>query len=92
MLTKSLACEWGNYGIRVNAIAPGYIMTPGVAALEEAGVRDFDAIRARAPIGRLGEPREIAAAAVFLASPNASYITGTTYRVDGGWSAFGDCV
>ena len=92
MLTKSLACEWARHGIRVNAIAPGYIMTPGVAALEEAGVRDFGAIRARAPIGRLGEPNEIADAAVFLASSAASYITGTTYRVDGGWSAFGDTV
>jgi NAD(P)-dependent dehydrogenase (short-subunit alcohol dehydrogenase family) len=91
MLTKSLACEWARHGIRVNAIAPGYIMTPGVAALEEAGVRDLGAIRARAPIGRLGQPGEIAEAATFLASPNASYITGTTYRVDGGWSAFGDC-
>ncbi|MDJ0979700.1 MAG: glucose 1-dehydrogenase [Erythrobacter sp.] len=92
MLTKSLACEWARHGIRVNAIAPGYIMTPGVAALEQAGVRDFDAIRARAPIGRLGEPDEIADAAMFLASPGASYITGTTYRVDGGWTAFGDTV
>lgn len=90
MMTRSLACEWAKHGIRVNAIAPGYIMTPGVAALEQAGVRDFDAIRQRAPIGRLGEPGEIARAVLFLASSGASYITGTTYRVDGGWSAFGD--
>lgn len=92
MLTKSLACEWAKHGIRVNAIAPGYIMTPGVAALEEAGVRNFESIRARTPIGRLGAPGEIANIADFLASSRASYINGATYRVDGGWSAFGDTV
>jgi NAD(P)-dependent dehydrogenase (short-subunit alcohol dehydrogenase family) len=90
MLTKSLACEWARHGIRVNAVAPGYIATPGVAVLEKTGLRDFGAIRRRTPLGRLGQPSEIATAVEFLGSSSASYMTGTTYSVDGGWSAFGD--
>lgn len=90
MLTRTLACEWAAHGIRVNTVAPGYIATPGVAALESAGKRDLDTVRARTPLGRLGKPEEIAAVVAFLASEEASYVTGATYAVDGGWSAFGD--
>ena len=90
MLTKSLACEWAVHGIRVNAVAPGYIATPGLMALEQAGLRDLSAIRRRIPMGRLGDPVEIADAVAFLASDAASYVTGTSYAVDGGYSAYGD--
>ena len=90
MMTRSLACEWAAHGVRVNAVAPGYVATPGVMALEKAGRRTLDAVRSRTPMGRLGEPHEIAAAVAFLASSDASYMTGTCLSVDGGWSAFGD--
>ncbi|MEO5640158.1 MAG: glucose 1-dehydrogenase [Sphingomicrobium sp.] len=90
MMTRSLACEWAEHGIRVNAVAPGYIATPGVAALEQSGKRDLSEIRRRTPLGRLGEPAEIAHAVAFLASQDASYITGSTLSVDGGWAAYGD--
>ena len=90
MLTRSLACEWAARGTRVNAVAPGYIATPGVAALERSGKRDLGEVRRRTPLGRLGKPEEVAGTVAFLLSDAASYISGTTLSVDGGWSAFGD--
>lgn len=89
-MTRSLAIEWAAAGIRVNAVAPGYIATPGVTELETSGKRSLDAVRRRIPVGRLGRPEEIADAIAFLASADASYITGAIVAVDGGWSAFGD--
>ncbi|WP_420177412.1 SDR family NAD(P)-dependent oxidoreductase [Kerstersia gyiorum] len=88
-MTRAMAVEWGNQGIRVNAIAPGYVTTALTLALQDKGALDMQAIARRTPLGRLGEPEEIAAAAAFLVSPAASYITGTTLSVDGGWAVKG---
>lgn len=90
MMTRNLACEWASAGLRVNTVAPGYIETPAVLALRDAGRAPFEAVIRRTPMGRLGTPEEVARAILFLASPAASYVTGATLSIDGGWSAFGD--
>ena len=88
-LTKVLACEWARYNINVNAIAPGFCRTEMVEDLIKKGHFYEQAIARRTPAGRLGEPEDIAHAAVFLASEESSFITGHTLVVDGGWSAYG---
>lgn len=85
-LTKALANEWAPKGIQVNAIAPGYIVTDNTEALRDDATRNRQILE-RIPAGRWGEPTDIAAAAVFLASPAANYITGAILNVDGGWLA-----
>ena len=80
-LTKAAARELASRGITVNAIAPGYIATDMTAALPE---KTREAITAQIPLGRVGSPEEVAAAAVFLASDMAAYITGQVLSVDGG--------
>jgi NAD(P)-dependent dehydrogenase (short-subunit alcohol dehydrogenase family) len=87
-LTRGLAVEWARLGIRVCAVAPGYIRTPMVADLEGRGLADLMAVRRRIPMGRIGRPDEVAEAIFFLASDQARYITGATLVVDGGWRAF----
>jgi NAD(P)-dependent dehydrogenase (short-subunit alcohol dehydrogenase family) len=95
MLTKILATEWGRYNVRVNAIAPGYTLTPLLKGLIERGERNPEMILRRTPIGKMVEPEDIANAALFLASDRARYITGITLPVDAGfladgaWAAFG---
>jgi len=86
-LTKSLAIAWVDHGVRINAIAPGWIETKLNAALKDEEPERYRAIIARTPMKRWGTPAEVAAAAVFLASPAASFITGTTMIVDGGYAA-----
>lgn len=86
-LTKCLAVEWGRYNIRVNAVAPTFIHTPGTeAALSDEDFR-ADVVERIAGLHRIGEPMEVAGAVVFLASPAASLITGHTLLIDGGWTA-----
>jgi meso-butanediol dehydrogenase / (S,S)-butanediol dehydrogenase / diacetyl reductase len=85
-LTRSLAIDWAEHGVRVNAVAPGFTVTP----MTEAFFQNETFTRAatnRIPLGRLLEADEIAAAIVFLASPLASAVTGVLLPVDGGWTA-----
>jgi NAD(P)-dependent dehydrogenase (short-subunit alcohol dehydrogenase family) len=86
-LTKCLSVEWGKYNIRVNAVAPTFIRTPGTeSALADPAFRN-DVIERIAALHRVGEPMEVAGAVVFLASSAASLITGHTLLIDGGWTA-----
>jgi NAD(P)-dependent dehydrogenase (short-subunit alcohol dehydrogenase family) len=84
-LTKSLAIAWAASGVRVNAIAPGWIETVLTAPLWNDAERK-QTITARTPLGRWGQPADIAGAALFLASPAAAFITGIILPVDGGYS------
>lgn len=88
-LTRSLACEWGPSGVRVNCVAPGYVRTPLVSQLEDDGKIDVQRINGRTPLGRMGVPMEIAHAVAYLSSDWSSYVAGATIPVDGGWTAFG---
>ncbi|MCF8025811.1 MAG: SDR family oxidoreductase [Desulfobacteraceae bacterium] len=89
MLTKVLAVEWGNRNIRVNALAPGYIRTEMVEDVIQRGVIDADSIERRTPQGRIGEISDLLGLAVYLASDEASFTTGSVFTVDGGWTASG---
>lgn len=85
-LTRSMATEWGPYGIRVNAIAPGYFVTDMTQPLVDDP--EFDRwVKSNVPLRRWGDPKELIGAAVYLASNASSYVTGRTIHVDGGWRA-----
>ena len=85
-LTRALANEWAKFGINVNGIAPGYMVTNNTKALRDDPQRSA-AILDRIPAGKWGEPADIGGAAVFLASAAADYVHGFTLAVDGGWLA-----
>lgn len=84
-LTKCMALEWAKFNIRVNAVAPTFIDTPGTREYLDNVTNYIDVINS-IPLGRIGKPSEVADPVVFLASEGASLITGTTLMVDGGWT------
>ncbi|XKH55128.1 SDR family oxidoreductase (plasmid) [Citricoccus nitrophenolicus] len=89
-LTRTLAVEWAQDSIRVNAVGPGYTRTPFTDQLITEGKLDPAPIEARVPMRRFAEPHEIAEAIVFLCAPGSSYITGHTLMVDGGMTIDGN--
>jgi meso-butanediol dehydrogenase/(S,S)-butanediol dehydrogenase/diacetyl reductase len=86
-LTKQLAAEGAPHGIRVNCVSPGMIRTPATEGDLLATGHPMRAIARHIPLGRIGQPEEVARCALFLASDDASYVTGANLVVDGGWSA-----
>ena len=98
MLTKILATEWGRFNVRVNAIAPGFTLTPPMKGMIERGERDPKMVLNRTPMGKAVEPEDIANAALFLSSEKARCITGVVLPVDAGfladgvWAAYGGYV
>lgn len=89
MLTRVLGCEWGPYNIRVNAVAPGYMLTPLTEKLIAEGKIDEKRVCRRTPMGKFGLAEDIAEAMVFLASDKARFITAVTLPVDGGYCSWG---
>jgi NAD(P)-dependent dehydrogenase (short-subunit alcohol dehydrogenase family) len=85
-LTRALALEWAAGGITVNCLCPGYFETAMTRPVKEDKA-SYEALLARTPMGRWGQPEELDGAVVFLASPASSYVTGTALYVDGGWTA-----
>jgi NAD(P)-dependent dehydrogenase (short-subunit alcohol dehydrogenase family) len=88
-MTRVLAIEWAAHGVRVNAVAPGYVETDLIGAAVRAGELDTAPLARRTPAGRLARPEEIARAILFLLDPANDYVTGHVLAVDGGWTAYG---
>ena len=88
LLTRSMAVDYGANNIRVNCLCPGLIQTPMTAPLQESGLRPvFDWFEQQHLLGRAGRPEEVAGRRAFLASDDASFVTGHTSAVDGGYLA-----
>lgn len=88
-MTRSLAVEWAKYKINVNCVAPCWTRTRRLEKAFEKGVVSLAEIQKRCPMGRPAEPEDVAKAILFLASDDASFVTGITLPVDGGWLAYG---
>ena len=88
-LTAGLAAEWGRSGVRVNAVSPGYTLTPPLQWAIDNGKRDLQSLEENSALGRLVDPSEVAKAVAFLASDEASAITGINLPVDAGWLTAG---
>jgi NAD(P)-dependent dehydrogenase (short-subunit alcohol dehydrogenase family) len=86
-LTRSLAVRYGSFGVRVNAIAPGTLRTPAWEQRRQKDPDVFDRVAKWYPLGRIGEPEDVAGAALFLASDEAAWISGTVLPIDGGLTA-----
>jgi len=89
MLTKVLGAEWAKKNIRVNAIAPGYTRTELVQDVIERGMISLDAIEKRTPMGKIGESEDMVGMAIYMASDESSFMTGSVVNIDGGWAAYG---
>jgi NAD(P)-dependent dehydrogenase (short-subunit alcohol dehydrogenase family) len=87
-ITRSLSSEWAPRGVRVNAIAPGFILTDLVQGVINRGALDPQKVISRTPLGRLGTPEDIAGPAIFLASDDSAFVTGQVLAVDGGWLSY----
>ncbi|MDP5274056.1 SDR family NAD(P)-dependent oxidoreductase [Chengkuizengella axinellae] len=88
-LSQTLAVEWAKHNIQVNTISPGFIVTEIVRDLISKGIHKPEKMVARIPAGRMGEVEDLAGPAIFLASSESNYVSGTTLIVDGGWMANG---
>jgi 3-oxoacyl-[acyl-carrier protein] reductase len=88
-VTKTLGVEWARRGVRVMSVAPAYVDTELLAGTSRAGGFTLEDVARRTPMGRLAEPQEVARVVAFLASDEASFLTGSSVRVDGGWLADG---
>jgi NAD(P)-dependent dehydrogenase (short-subunit alcohol dehydrogenase family) len=88
-LTRILAVEWADRGVRVNALLPGPVRTPMILDAIERGIVDESAVIERSPSGRLAEPDDVAGAVVALCDPRGAFVTGQVIAVDGGYSAYG---
>jgi NAD(P)-dependent dehydrogenase (short-subunit alcohol dehydrogenase family) len=86
MLTKTLAVEWAKHNIRVNAIAPGFMLSPRVRELQQEDSGEYSRWISRVPMRRAGEPVELQGLAVYLASDASSYMTGSAVVIDGGYT------
>jgi NAD(P)-dependent dehydrogenase (short-subunit alcohol dehydrogenase family) len=88
-LTRILAAEFAGFGVRVNAVAPAYVLTPKMQQMIEQGLRDPQGLLDRTPMGRMMSPEDIAQCVLFLASDASSLMTGEVMLIDGGWMADG---